>query len=150
MTTFQPADPGYAQRVRRSFERQTFGATMGATLARVEPGEVDVALPFGPGLAQQHGYLHGGVTAAIADMACGFAALSLMPAAAAVLTVEFKVNMLSPGLGERFTARGRVVKAGQSLMVTSCEVVAHRAGAERPVALMQATMMVVKGRGIAD
>jgi uncharacterized protein (TIGR00369 family) len=150
MSAHSPLDPGYQERVRQSFDRQRFAATLGASLARVAPGEVDVALPFGAALTQQHGFLHGGVTSAIADIACGFAALTLMPADAAVLTVEFKVNMLAPGRGERFTARGRVVKAGQALMVSTCEVVAHGLGADRTVALMQATMMVVKGRGIAD
>jgi uncharacterized protein (TIGR00369 family) len=101
MVTSPPADPGFERRVRQSFERQAFTAGLGATLARVAPGEVDVAVAHRPDLAQQHGYLHGGVTAAIADVACGYAALSLMPPGVAVLTVEFTVNMLAPGRGER-------------------------------------------------
>ncbi len=150
MPAFQPADPDFERRVRQSFGRQAFSAMIGASLARVAPGEVDIDLPYGPLLTQQHGYLHGGVSTAIVDVACGYAALSLMPAGVAVLTVEFKVNLLAPGRGDRFTARGRVVKPGQAIMVCAGEVVAHRDGQERSVALMQATMMVVRDRGIVD
>src|SRR5689334_14579650 len=106
---FTPQDPAYESRVRASFERQTFMATLGARLARVEPGEVDIELSPRADLVQQHGFLHAGVLASIADSACGYAALSLMPPGAAVLSIEFKVNLLSPGKGDRFVARGRVI-----------------------------------------
>src|ERR687890_39497 len=108
---FTPQDPAYESRVRASFERQTFMATLGAQLARVEPGEVDIALSPRDDLVQQHGFLHAGVLASIADSACGYAALSLMPPGAAVLSVEFKVNLLAPAKGDRIVARGRVIRA---------------------------------------
>ena len=140
-----------ASRVRRSFDRQRALATLGATLVRVVPGEVEIHLPFRPELSQQHGFLHAGVSTAVVDTACGYAALSLMPAGAAVLTIEFKVNLLAPGQGELFVATGRVVKPGRTVTVCSGEVEAIRAGERRTVVLMQATMMSVQDRpGLSD
>jgi uncharacterized protein (TIGR00369 family) len=146
-----PADPAYAERVRASFDRQRFMTTLGATLERVAPGEVDIRLPFRADLTQQHGFLHAGAMTAVVDSACGYAALSLMPAAAAVLTVEFKVNLLAPGEGETFLARGRVVKPGRTLMVCTGDLVGWRDGEERSLVAMLATIMVVRDRpGLAD
>ena len=101
-------DPNFEQRVRASFERQAAMATLGATLTRVSPGEVVLELAFRPELTQQHGFLHAGIVTSVMDSACGYAALSLMDAGAAVLTVEFKVNLLAPAQGARFRATGRV------------------------------------------
>lgn len=138
-------------RVRRSFERQAFMRLLGAQLERVVPGEVDIVLPFRDDLVQQHGFLHAGVTTAIADSACGYAALSLMPPDAAVLSVEYKVNMLAPAKGSRFLARGRVIKSGRTVTVCRAEVLAFdRQGDARAVLEMQGTMMTVRDRGIAD
>jgi uncharacterized protein (TIGR00369 family) len=139
-----------ADRVRASFAKQRVMATIGATLERVEPGEVSIAMPANPSLTQQHGYLHAGIIATIADSACGYAALSLMPDDAAVLSIEFKTNMLAPADGERFIARGKVIKPGRTIMVCDATVHAVRNGAEKLVATMTGTMMVVQGRGIAD
>ena len=147
MAAHQPPDPGFERRVRESFSRQRAMATLGAVISRVAPGEVDIELPFREDLTQQHGFLHAGVVTAAVDSACGYAALSLMPAGAAVLTVEFKVNLVAPAAGERFLARGRVVKPGRTLMVCTGEVVAPRGAEERLVAVMQATMMVLQDRG---
>lgn len=138
-----PPDPDFERRVRESFARQRAMATLGASVARVAPGEVDIELPFRVELTQQHGFLHGGVMTAVVDSACGYAALTLMPAGMAVLTVEFKVNLLAPGRGDAFLARGRVVKPGRTLMICTGELLARADGRERSVALMQATMMVV-------
>jgi uncharacterized protein (TIGR00369 family) len=139
------------QRVRASFERQAFMRLLGASVARVAPGEVDIELPFRADLVQQHGYLHAGVTSAIADSACGYAALTLMSADAAVLSVEYKVNMLAPAEGRRFLARGRVVKSGRTVTVVRAEVLAFDAqGDARPVLEMLGTMISAKGRGITD
>src|SRR5512146_514470 len=124
MPTFQASDPDYERRVRASFARQRAMTTLGATLAHVAPGEVDVLLPFREELSQQHGFLHAGITTAIVDSACGYAALSLMPAGAAVLTIEYKVNLLAPGRGEGFVARGRVLKPGRAVTVATGEVLA--------------------------
>ena len=96
--------------------------TIGATLARVAPGEVDVALAFRPDLGQQHGFLHAAVVTAIADTACGYAALTLMPEGSEVLSVEFKVNLLAPAAGETFLAKARVLRAGKTLSVCMAEV----------------------------
>lgn len=150
MGTFEPADPAFASRVRASFERQRFMATLGATLERVAPGEVQIRLPFREDLTQQHGYLHAGALTTVVDTACGYAALSLMPPDAAVLTVEFKMNLLAPGRGEAVHARARVLKAGRTLTVAAGEVFALEGGEEKLVATMTATVMTVRGRGIAD
>lgn len=105
MPSFQSPDPDFARRVRESFARQTAMTTLGVTLQRVEPGEVDLAFAYRADLTQQHGFIHGGVVTAAVDSACGYAALSMMPAGSAVLSVEFKVNLLAPAEGERFLAR---------------------------------------------
>src|SRR5262245_5566068 len=119
--TPEPRDPHFAQRVRASFDRQAAMATLGAALARVAPGEVVIERPFRPGLTQQHGFLHAGVVTSVMDSACGYAALSLAEPGAAVLTVEFKVNLLAPARGSRFRAQGRVVRAGRTVTVASAE-----------------------------
>jgi len=139
-----------ADRVRASFAKQRVMTTIGATLERVEPGEVTIAMPPNPALTQQHGYLHAGIIATIADSACGYAALSLMPDDAAVLSIEFKTNMLARAEGERFIARGRVIKPGRTIMVCDATVHAVRDGSEKLIATMTGTMMVVQGRGISD
>ena len=138
-------------RVRASFGKQQAMATIGAAIERVAAGEVDIRLPFHGRLTQQHGFVHAGVIAAIADSACGYAALSLMPNDAAVLTTEFKMNLLSPARGEYFLARGRVVRPGRKLMVCLGEVFAHEGATAKQVALMTASMMVVDiGTGLKD
>ena len=144
-------DPDYAARVLRSFEAQAFMTTIGARLERVEPGEVVITLPFRADLVQQHGFLHAGVVAAVADSACGYAALSLMEPDAAVLSVEFKINLLAPARGDRFEAAARVIKPGRTLMICTAEVRASQAGAGASpgtlVAAMQGTMMAIRDRG---
>ncbi len=127
-------------RVTASFARQAFMTTLGAELVSVAPGEVTIALPCTPALAQQQGSMHAGAVTAIVDSACGYAALSLMPPDADVVSVEFKVNLVAPARGDRLVATGRVVRAGRTLTVCTGEV---RAG-ESLVAVMQATMMRVQ------
>jgi uncharacterized protein (TIGR00369 family) len=146
----EPTDPGYAERVRVSFGKQGLLETVGASLVRVAPGEVEIALPVSPAVSQQHGFVHGGAVAAIADSAAGYAALTLMPATAGVLTAEFKINFLAAASGERLVALGRVVKAGRTLTVAQAEVLTERGGERAVVALLTATLVVVEGReGIA-
>lgn len=142
----QPRDSDFAARVRASFDRQRFMATLGATLERVAPGEVAISFTHRDALTQQHGFLHAGVMTSIADSACGYAALSLMERGAGVLSVEFKVNMLAPAVGERFVAVGRVVRSGRTLTVCGGEVTTERDGSTIGVLLMQATMMAVRGK----
>ena len=154
MTAFEPVDPAFERRVRDSFARQSFMATLGASLAVVRPGEVAIELPFRHALTQQHGFLHAGVVSSVVDSACGYAALTLMPPGAAVLSVEFKVNMLAPAAGRRFVAVGRVRRAGRTITVCEGELRAHdgdAAGEGTLVALMQGTMMTVRDRpGLTD
>lgn len=143
---FTPQDPGFEARVRRSFASQRAMETIGARLARVAPGEVDVELAFRDDLTQQNGFLHAGIVSTVMDSACGYAALTLMPADAGVLSIEFKVNLLAPARGERVIARGRVVRAGRTISVCTGDAFAVQDGAERHVATMTATMMTVLPR----
>jgi uncharacterized protein (TIGR00369 family) len=153
---FQPRDPDFEHRVRTSFARQAAMRTLGVRLQRVAPGEVDLAFPFRADLTQQHGFIHAGVVTAVVDSACGYAALSLMEPGAAVLTVEFKVQLLAPARGAWFLALGRVVRAGRTLTVVAGDL---RALADEPdigapgvndrgdaVALLTGTMMAVRDR----
>ncbi len=117
--------------------------TLGITMERVAPGEVELMLPFRADLTQQHGFLHAGVVTAAADTACGYAALTLMETGVAVLSVEFKVQLLAPARGARFVALGRVVKAGRTLTVVAGEV---RSDDGQTVALLNGTMMAVRDR----
>ena len=146
MPVFESRDPNFEARVRASFARQTAMKTIGASLTRVAPGEVEIQLPFRDDLTQQHGFFHGGLVAAILDSACGYAALSLMPAEAAVLTVEYKINFVSPARGERLIALGRVTKPGRILTVCAGDVVAPDGGQDKVVATMLATIMALYER----
>ncbi len=134
-------------RIRESFARQSIMTTLGAEIAAVRVGEVEVVLPFSDRILQQHGFIHAGAVATIADSACGYAALSVMPREAAVLTTEFKINLLAPAKGERLRALGRVVRNGRKLVVTLGEVLAEEGSARKQVALITATMMVVDTSG---
>jgi uncharacterized protein (TIGR00369 family) len=146
-----PADPDYERRVGASFAKQNIMATIGAVLTRVAPGEVEITLPVADHIGQQHGFVHAGAVATIADSAAGYAALSLMPPGAGVLTTEFKINLMAPAAGERLIARGRVVKAGRTLTISLAEVFAEADGKTRLIALLTASMMTVQGRdGISD
>ncbi len=127
--------------IRESFARQTIMATIGATLETIAKGRAVIALPYAKHICQQHGFLHAGVITTIVDSACGYAALSVMPEGSSVLTVEFKVNLMSPAKGERFVAEGRVVKAGRTLIVTQGEVIAIDGDKRSTVAIITATMM---------
>lgn len=151
MSTNEPRDPGFAARVRGSFAKQGLMATLGARLARVALGEVEIELPLSPAIAQQHGFAHAGAVAAVADSAAGYAALSLMPPGAGVLTAEFKINLVAPAAGDVLLARGRVIKAGRTLTLAQAEVLARQGDREKLVALLTATVMTVEGRdGVAD
>ena len=125
--------------------------TLSASLESVAPGLVEIALTPGSAVSQQHGFVHAGALAAIADSAAGYAALSLMPPGIGVLTTEFKINLLAPAAGERILARGRVIKAGRTLTLAQTEVFSQTAGKEKLVALLTATLMTVEGReGVND
>jgi len=136
-----PRDPHFASRVRESFGRQKAMALIGAALASVAPGVVEIALPYRDDLTQQKGFVHGGIIGMIADTACGYAAYSLMPADCSLVTVEYKLNILAPGLAA-LVARGEVIKVGRTLTVTRGEVYAE-GGVH--VATMQQTLMMLAG-----
>ncbi|HYR08047.1 MAG TPA: PaaI family thioesterase [Longimicrobium sp.] len=143
---FTPQDPDFEARIRGSFAAQRVMDTIGARLARVAPGEVDIELPFRDDLTQQNGFLHAGIVSTVLDSACGYAAFTLAPADAGVLSIEFKVNLLAPAVGERVIARGRVVRAGRTISVCTADAYALRDGAERHVSTMTATIMTVAAR----
>ena len=143
--TFNVSDPDFEARIRTSFSRQGLNETMGATLGRVAAGSVDIEVPFSAGVSQQHGFFHGGVMGAIGDSACGYAAMTLTPAGAEVLTIEYKVNFLSPAQGDRLLARGRVVRPGRAVTVCAGEVFVVDGANEKLVVTMLVTMMTVGG-----
>jgi len=136
---FEPRDPAFAERVRASFARQKAMDLIGARLTVLEPGYAEVALPFRPDLTQQKGYVHGGILGMIADSACGYAAYSLMPPSASLVTVEYKINILAPALGD-LVARGQVIRPGRTLTVTRGDVYAVDG---THVASMQQTLMML-------
>ena len=143
---FDVPDPDFARRIRTSFARQGLNETIGAALGRVAAGSVEIAVPFSAGVSQQHGFFHGGVIGAIGDSACGYAAMTLTPAGTEVLTIEYKVNFLSPGQGEQLIARGRVTKPGRTVTVCTGDVFAVSGGQEKLVATMLVTIMTVGGQ----
>jgi len=136
-----PADPHFATRCSESFARQKAMALIGASLTTVEPGAVEIALPYRDDLTQQKGFVHGGIIGMIADTACGYAAFSLMPADCSLVTVEYKINILAPAMTS-LVARGEVVKAGRTLTIARAEVYAQ---GRKHVATMQQTLMMLPG-----
>ena len=144
--TFTPKDPDFEARVRASFGRQGIMTLIGARVVRVEPGLVEIELPFRADLTQQHGFFHAGITSTIADSAGGYAAYSLMPAGTSVLTTEFKINLLAPADGELLRARGRVLKPGRTLTVCDVDVFAVKDGAAKLCAKLLETLMCLEGR----
>jgi len=146
MLQLTAADPGYAARVQASFDRQKAMAFLGARVSRLAPGECDIELPFRAELTQQHGYFHGGIIGTISDSAGGYAAYTLMPDDSSVLTVEYKMNLLAPGDGDMLIARGKVLKAGRTLVVTRVDAVVVKQGRETLCATLQQTLMTMHGK----
>lgn len=134
-------NPAFVEEIRQSFAKQTVMTLIGAELTRVEPGVIEITLPYRRDLTQQHGYVHAGIVTTIADSACGYAAYTLMPAGSDVLAVEFKVNLMRPAKGERFVARAEVMKAGRTLTVVRADVHALAAAQAELIAIMQGTMI---------
>ena len=143
---FQPKHLAYKARVEESFRKQGVMATLGASLQLVEPGVVDIALDWAEGLTQQHGFLHAGMVATALDSACGYAGFTLMGQDAAVLTIEFKINLLAPAKGERFRVEGRVIKPGRTITVCEGRAFAIENHQEKLIATMGCTLMAVTGR----
>lgn len=147
----QATDSAITDRIEASFAKQAMMTTLGARLARVAPGEVEIAMPASPHLSQQHGFVHAGAVATIADSAAGYAALTTMPAGTGVLTAEFKINLLAPASGDELVAKGRVVKAGRTLTLAMAEVFALTGGKPKLCAMLTATLMTIVAReGVSD
>ena len=144
----QPSDADFAQRTRDSFARQPAMTTLGAQLELIEPGRVVIVMAHREALTQQHGFIHAGFLSAALDSACGYAAFSLMSADAAVLTIEFKINLLAPARGPRFRFEGVVVKPGHTISVVDGRATQHEedGSGEKLIATMTATVMTVRGR----
>jgi len=142
-----PLNPSFAEEVKKSFAQQSIMNLIGARLSLVEPGVMEITLPYRADLTQQHGYLHAGVVTTIADSACGYAAYSLMPPGSEVLSVEFKVNLLRPAQGATFVTRAEVIKAGRTLTVVRADVFSIAGNGDKElVATMQGTMMCLRNR----
>lgn len=141
-----PANPAFAEAVTASFNKQSAMHLIRATLPVVEHGRTEIHIPHWDGIEQQHGFVHGGVVGMIADSAAGYAAMTMVPASASVLTVEFKMNLVAPADGDKLIARGEVVRPGRTLIVTRAEVFAVKHDKETLCALMQQTIMVMHGK----
>jgi uncharacterized protein (TIGR00369 family) len=141
---FEPKSANFAERVRKIFAEQSIMQLIGARLARIEPGAIDIEIGYQKSLTQQNGFIHAGIITTIADSACGYAAFSLMPETADVLSVEFKVNLLAPAIGEKFLAQGRVLRAGKTLTVARGDVFAFEGTERKQIAAMQATIIRIQ------
>jgi len=143
----QPIDPNFAYRVRDSFAKQRVMRSLGIEITRLEAGEIELAMPYDAAFTQQHGFLHAGIVSTALDTACGYAAFSMMPAGASVLTVEFKINLLAPAKGDRFMFRGHVVKPGRTITVCDGQAHALQGGSTpRLIATMSGTLMALVER----
>ncbi len=147
MSEFEPRDPDWRQRVRDSFACQALMGHLGVVIADMEPGRVTLSLEFDSRLTQQNGFLHAGVATTLADTAAGYAAASLFPAGYDVLSTEFKINLLNPGRGERFTGQARVVKSGRTLTVVSADVFGHFPDETIHIATGLFSMIALEGKG---
>ena len=139
-------DDNYKDRVKKSFARQKFMHFINAKLTKVDPGYCEIDLPFSENLTQQHGFFHAGIVASIADNAAGYAAYSLMESSSSVLTVEYKINLVSPARGERLTGKAKVIKHGKTLTICQAEVYAVGKNDEKLCAVAQVTLMELKNR----
>src|SRR5580693_2695108 len=147
---FQAQDPDFRERVRASFARQRVMATLGIEIIHLEAGEIHLTMRPDPAYTQQHGFMHAGIITTALDSACGYAAFTLMPADAAVLTVEFKTNLLAPAKGDRFVFHAQVIKPGRTLTVCEARALALEGSKEKLIATMTGTLMAITGRqGIA-
>lgn len=146
MPGFQPKNPDYRGIAMATFGRQQAMRNLGISIARMEPGEVDLTMPYAAEWTQQNGFIHAGIITAGLDTACGIAAFTLMPAETDVLTVEFKTNLLAPAKGQRFSFRAAVVKPGRTLTVCEARAFGESNGAESLVATMTGTLMALPRR----
>ena len=146
MNSFEPLDLNYEKKIKESFSRQEFMHFINAELVEVKPGYCEIHLPYKKELSQQHGYFHAGIIGTISDNCGGYAAFSLMPAKASVLTVEYKMNIVAPGDGELLIGRAKVIKPGRTLTICNTEVFVVKNGAEKLCATSLMTVMTMYGR----
>ena len=146
MLRFEPKNPDYRAIATATFEQQRAMKTLGISISRLQPGEVDLAMDYSADFTQQHGFIHAGIITAGLDNACGIAAFTLMPASSGILTVEFKTNLLAPARGERFVFRATVVKPGRTLTVCEARAYATQGGVETLIATMSGTLMALAAR----
>jgi uncharacterized protein (TIGR00369 family) len=147
MQRFEPKNPDYRKVATATFDAQLAMHTLGISIARLEPGEVDLSMPYSTAFTQQNGFVHAGIITAGLDNACGIAAFTLMPAGSDILTVEFKTNLLAPAKGDRFSFRAHVVKSGRTLTVCEAQAFAQSDGIESLIATMTGTLMALPRRG---
>src|SRR5579872_4107215 len=143
---FEPKNPDFRAEAIAIFDGQTATRTLGISIVKVEAGAVELAMPFSADFAQQHGFIHSGIVTTALDTACGMAAFTLMPPHSAILTVEFKTNLLSPAKGERFRFAAHVVKPGRTLTVCEARAFAMQGEAETLIASMTGTLMALPQR----
>jgi len=146
MNNFIPNDPNFKKRVTDSFNRQKFMKFIGAELTNLEPGFCEIQLPYKEELSQQHGFFHAGVVGTLADNSGGYAAFTLMNSDSSILTVEYKLNLVAPGVGKLLIARGKVIKPGRTLIICRAEVFAVRHTKEKLCAVCQMTLIELKGK----
>ena len=146
VSQFQPRDPDYRARVEASFKRQRVMETLGIRIGDIHPGRITLEMPYDATFTQQHGFLHAGIISTGLDSACGYAAFSLMDKEAAILTVEFKVNLLAPAEGENFLFLGEVLKPGRTLTVCEGKAFALLGGQRKLIASMTGTLMAILNR----
>ena len=141
--SFKVSDPNYKQKVIESFNRQIVMQTLNASIIDVQPGNVEITFPYHQSLTQQHGFIHGGIVSTVLDSACGYSAFSLMPVDAGILTIEFKINLLSPAKGDWFQAIGNVKKPGRTITVSEGEMYAYQNENKKLIATMVGTLMTI-------
>ena len=134
-------------RIRDSFAKQSAMALIHAEIPVIEEGRAEIEIPHWDGVLQQHGFVHCGVVGMIADSAAGYAAMTVVPEGTSVLTVEYKINMVAPANGDKIVAKGSVLRAGRTLLLTKADVYAVKDGAETLCAVMQQTIMAMHGKG---
>ena len=134
-------------RIRYSFAKQSAMVLIHAEIPVIEEGRAEIEIPHWDGVLQQHGYVHGGVVGMIADSAAGYAAMTVVPEGTSVLTVEYKINMVAPANGDKIVAKGSVLRAGRTLLLTKADVYAVKDGTETLCAVMQQTIMAMHGKG---
>ena len=144
MDKFEPKDSAFRERVKSSFDRQLCMATLGITISRIEPGMVELIMSYEELYTQQHGFIHAGIISTALDSACGYAAFSVMPVEAAVLTIEYKINLLAPAMGEDFIFRAEVVKPGRTLTLCDGRAYGRTAGKKKLIATLQLTFHILK------